>query len=160
MIEVSTPIWEASTDPKVNAICILTNGYIDIHGLAALNSDSAIEYAKRVPNAAKNIGHNIREAGNRPSVVSVDETTGIMAVTFPTKPVGEYRDGKWVTGKSPELSHDARVICNSAMELKGLAKLHSWTKVVIPCPVPIDEWPALKPRLEGILDSEVFTVSV
>ncbi|HIJ89052.1 MAG TPA: ADP-ribose-binding protein [Desulfuromonadales bacterium] len=112
MFEIEGDIW-AYAPPAVTAIT--TNGSLTSDGRAIFGRGVARQAALRRPELAYKLGSLIKEKGNH----VFDLGAGV--VSFPVE-------------ESPWSLPDVRIIARSAQELRQLADLSGWEKIIVPRP--------------------------
>jgi hypothetical protein len=138
MLETVGNIWEYAVE---GVITITTNGSLTPDGRAVFGRGVAREAATRYPGLAEKMGSLLKEKGNQ----VLDLGNGI--VTFPVE-------------ETPWSLPDLRIIARSAQELRALADISGWWKIVVPrpgCGGGGLAWQDVKPILEPWFDDR-FTV--
>jgi len=149
MKEIKGDIWNVDAD----AICITTNGVVKKNGECVMGRGIALEAANRYPNMPKKLGELIQKYGNSVHIIgnmireSLLKIHGITAFTyvlsFPVK--HHFKD-----------IADLDIIKQSCIDLKNLADIMSWQKVVLVkpgCGCGKRDWETeVKPIVSELLD--------
>lgn len=138
MLETVGDIWQYADS---GIIVITTNGSLTPDGRAIFGRGVARQAAVRFPGLAEKTGRLLAELGSH----VFDLGYGI--VTFPVE-------------ETPWSLPDLRIIARSAQELRALADVSGWLKIVVPrpgCGGGGLAWQDVKPLLESWFD-ERFTV--
>lgn len=140
MFEVTGNIWEYAA---TSVIAITTNGSITKKGKAIFGNGVAKQAALRFPMLAEKLGSLLAEKGNH----VFDLECGI--ITFPVE-------------ETPWSLPDLRIIASSARELRELADLSGWRRIVVPrpgCGGGGLAWKDVKPLLEPWFDDRFLVIS-
>lgn len=154
MKEATGNLW----DQRADAICITTNGYVTVKGMAVMGAGCALEAVARLGSGiARELGDLISSRGNHAFVLltprhgwydddfAIEER--IEIISFPVKT--HWRE-----------KADLGLIRQSATEVVEIADLYGFKSVVVPRPGCGNgglKWENVKPVLEPILDDR-FTI--
>jgi hypothetical protein len=139
MLETVGNIWEYAAE---SVITITTNGSLTPDGRAVFGRGVAREAATRFPGLAVKLGSLLKEKGNQ----VLDLGNGI--VSFPVE-------------ETPWSLPDVRIIARSAQELRALADISGWSRIVVPrpgCGGGGLAWQDVKPALEPWLDDRFLVI--
>ena len=140
MLETVGDIWAYA---GTSIIAITTNGSVTRDGRAIFGRGVARQAASRFPGLAVTAGRLLVERGNH--VCSL----GNGVVTFPVE-------------ETPWSLPDLRLIARSAEELRLLADLSGWQRIVVPrpgCGGGGLSWRDVQPLLEACLDDRFVVIS-
>jgi hypothetical protein len=138
--EITGDIWEYLGKA---VICISTNGHLTRKGEAVLGRGCARQAREHFPALPARLGALLLEAGNHVQVIQ----DGL--VSFPVE-------------ESPWATPDLRLIRRSAEELRVLADLEGWSRVVVPrpgCGGGGLDWSEVRPLLAGLFDDRFTVIS-
>jgi hypothetical protein len=138
MREIHGDLWEYH---GTAIIAITTNGQLSQKGEAVFGNGCARQARERFPDLAQRLGARLAAQGNHVAYL------GNGIVSFPVE-------------HTPFETPDPRLIARSARELKSLADVMGWDRIVVPrpgCGGGGLEWKDVKPVLERYLDDR-FTI--
>jgi hypothetical protein len=159
-----------------DAICITTNGYVRKDGCAVMGRGCAKAAADKWPYFPRLLGAQIRNFGNSPIVLTIDQRYAV--VTFPVKPIlvkyckevdhlvmEKYKskfanDGRFVPGWACKADFD--LIDRSASRIRKLTDRMGWQRVVTVRPGCGNgelDWAAVKPMLEKHFDDRFYVIT-
>ena len=124
-------------------VCISTNGHLTKKGQAVLGRGCARQAEQRMPDLAARLGGLIAQGGNHVHLIG----EGLVSV-----PVEE----------SPWANPDLHLIRRSAEELRALADLQGWSRVVVPrpgCGGGGLSWPEVRPLLADLFDDRFIVIT-
>jgi hypothetical protein len=140
MLETVGNIWDYAA---TSIIAITTNGSVTRDGRAILGRGVARQAASRQAGLAEKLGRLLIESGNHVFYL------GNGIVTFPVE------DTPW---SIPDL----QIISRSAMELRLLADLFRWKKIIVPrpgCGGGGLAWKEVSPHLETCFDNRFLVIT-
>lgn len=141
MLETVGDIWEYTSSAAV--VVITTNGSTTPDGRAIFGRGVANQAANRFPKITEKLGRLLMEQGNH----VFDLNNGI--VTFPVE------ETAW---SQPDL----RIISRSAQELRILADLYRWERIIVPrpgCGGGGLAWHDVRPLLAQHFDERFIVIS-
>jgi hypothetical protein len=140
MLEIEGDIWAYAATA---VIVITTNGSLTSDGRAIFGQGVARQAALRFPELAYKLGSLINKNGNH--VFDL----GAGMVSFPVE-------------ETPWSLPDPRIIARSALELRQLADLSGWERIIVPrpgCGGGGLAWKDVKPLLEPWFDERFVVIS-
>lgn len=140
MIEITGDIWDCL---EGGIIVITTNGQLTANGRAVFGRGVARQAGERFPDLALRLGRHLAAGGNHVHYL------GDSIVSFPVE------DTPW---SLPDL----RLIARSTRELRELADLNGWQRVVVPrpgCGGGGLDWRDVRPLLATELDDRFMIIS-
>lgn len=166
MKEIKKDLFECIFDPKVDAICITTNGHFTKKGLALMGGGCAGEAAKRWSEVPKRLGKLLQHfKANVPFIIgAVDEKGGHLE---PTNKLVKNKEFKCLIFSFPTINDlvdgsNLELIKQSATIMADYAEQYKLKKIILPRPgVGIGglDWADVKPAIENILDDRFIIVS-
>jgi hypothetical protein len=140
MLEIEGDIW---ANAATTVVAITTNGSLTRGGRAIFGRGVAKQAAGRYPDLAEILGRLLKEKGNH----VFDIGSGI--VSFPVE-------------ETPWSLPDVRIIARSAQELRQLADVSGWQKIIVPrpgCGGGGLAWKEVKPLIEPWFDERFVVIS-
>ncbi len=141
MTEIRGNIWDWMNRA---VIAVTTNGHVSRDGKADLGRGCARQAGERFPDLGRRLGILLAEKGNHVHCL------GEGIVSFPVE-------------ESPWSAPDLKLIARSAGELRDLADLMGWTKIVVPrpgCGGGGLSWSEVKPVVEEFFDQRFFVITI
>lgn len=142
MRELKTELWDHFMSPG-EIICITTNGFVKMNGMAVCGRGCALEATKNIPEFSKRLGRRIRCNGNTPGLM--DTSLGEYVFIFPVK-------HNWWEKASIDL------IVEGALALEGHALDHPFIRYYLPRPGCGNgqlDWGVVKPIIEFLPDNVI-----
>lgn len=137
MIEVEGDIFDFISDPKVDAICITTNGIVNNYGLAIMGAGTAGIAATKWPEVRKILGRLLKIRGNVPNVIGyIDKENNYY---IPDKTAIHDKNYKCIIWSFPTKNHykdpsDPELIKQSSQKLLKYADIFELKKIALPYP--------------------------
>ena len=132
---------------QADALCITTNGMVKTDGSCVMGRGCALTAKTKWPQIQQVLGGLLTKHGNHCYILLRVGETDI--VSFPTK-------NDW------KMNSDISLIERSCQELKTLANIHSWQRIVLPRPGCGNgglEWRDIRPVLEQYFDDRFSVIS-
>jgi len=156
---VKDDIWKLWDASPVSIICIPTNGCVRPTGQLIMGKGMALDAAMKFHSLPTELGRLVRETGNIPHLVLVQNgTKNRLLCSFPTKRGFVETKGGRVPGW--KLPSEMTLIKDSAIRLLRIANTTMAQDIYLPavgCGLGGLEWKEVKALLETIFDDR-FTV--
>lgn len=160
-------------DVDCQAVCITTNGFVKMDGLAVMGRGCAMQLANLFPHAPRLLGAAIKRNGNITQPLFMANDTVVLA--FPVKPDYVINSGSNLVSHAQHMykigqkvpgfhaKSDIELIKQSAIQLKAWADETNHTDIVLPrtgCGAGELSWVHdVYPVLNEILDDRFTAVS-
>jgi O-acetyl-ADP-ribose deacetylase (regulator of RNase III) len=166
MHEITGDLFESE---QANAICILTNGFVNAQGSNTMGKGCALGAKQRWPGVQLTVGNHIRDIGNVCRVLTVDgsdEWKGNICLVTP-KPIFNihlvpYHILTFPTKRHWKEQAELKLIERSCMQLMTHVDTYGWKSVVLPRPgcgagglLWEDE---VRPLISTILDERIYVI--
>ena len=164
-------------DQKADAICITTNGFVKGNGRGVTGLGCARTATSKWPNFDLELGRNIRNVGNIPTIVlEKNHERPYTVISFPVKPakvICEWDKGNVVSHQQSKFQSGQRVpgwaakarmsiILDSATKLVNLINALGYENVILPrpgCGAGELDWDLVGPRLHRVLDDRFSCIT-
>ena len=166
---------------EADAICVTTNGYINVRGRAVMGRGCADRAKRLFKGIDLTLAKCIKEHGNVVSLL-VEREKGYCICSFPVKPIEGIANNN-LSNVVPHMhkmfkrengvalpnqkvmgwAHvaDMDIIKQSCLEIVELTERMGWKKVIIPkpgCGAGELSWEVVKPEIEVLLDDRFYII--
>ena len=164
-------------DQKADAICITTNGFVKGNGRCVAGRGCAKTAKDKWPSFDLELGRNIRNIGNIPTIVlEKNNERPYTVISFPVKPakvICEFDKGNIVSHMQVKFRAGQRVpgwaakarmsiILDSAAKLVNLIDTLGYKEIILPrpgCGAGELDWNLVGPKLHRILDDRFSCIT-
>lgn len=166
MHEITGDLFESE---QADAICILTNGFVNAQGSNTMGKGCALGAKQRWPGIQLAVGHHIRSGGNHCRILTVDgsdEVKNSVCLVTPT-PISTihlvpYHILTFPTKHHWSESSDLKLIERSCSQLMTYVNARGWKSVVLPrpgCGAGGLSWEnEIRPLISDILDQRIYVI--
>jgi O-acetyl-ADP-ribose deacetylase (regulator of RNase III) len=166
MHEITGNLFESE---MADAICILTNGFVNTQGANTMGKGCALEAKQRWPGIQMSVGDAIRHGGNDTRVLTVlgsEEWDGFICLPprlgWPALTV-PYHILMFPTKNHWSEPSDLGLIQKSCVQLMELTDQRGWQSVVLPrpgCGAGGLSWEnEVRPLISAILDDRIYVIT-